>query len=50
MVFAVVLIIVELGWFVGLTKATSAVIDHSQVDLWITPSHVPYPGTGRPLE
>ncbi len=41
-VFAVVLIVVELGLFVGFTVTTSALIDHSGADLWITSKHVPY--------
>src|SRR5918999_1733211 len=41
-VFAVVLIIVQLGLFLGFTTATSTVIDHSGADLWITAPNVPY--------
>jgi putative ABC transport system permease protein len=41
-VFAVVLIVVELGLFVGFTVATSGLIDHSNADLWVTSKHVPY--------
>ena len=48
-VFAVVLIIIELGLFIGFTQTTSALIDHSQVDLWVTSSHVPYLELGVPL-
>lgn len=48
-VFAVVLIIIELGLFVGFIQTTSALIDHSQADLWITSSHVPYLELGVPL-
>ncbi len=48
-VFAVVLIIIELGLFFGFTRTTSALIDHSQVDLWITSNHVPYLELGVPL-
>ena len=48
-VFAVVLIIVELGLFFGFIETTSALIDHSQVDLWVTSSHVPYLELGVPL-
>ncbi len=35
-VFAIVLIIVQLGLFIGFTFTTSAIIDHAPVDLWIT--------------
>lgn len=41
-VFAVVLIVVELGLFLGFTTATSSLIDHSRADLWITAPRVPY--------
>lgn len=48
-VFAVVLIIVELGLFFGFIETTSALIDHSQADLWVTSSHVPYLELGVPM-
>jgi len=41
-VFAVVLIVVELGLFVGFTVTTSSIIDKSQVDFWIVSRHTPY--------
>ena len=41
-VFAVVLIVVQLGLFIGFTKTTSGLIDHSGVDLWVGPRHIPY--------
>jgi putative ABC transport system permease protein len=41
-VFAVVLIVVELGLFVGFTTTTSSLIDQSGADLWVTGAHVPY--------
>lgn len=41
-VFAVVLIVVELGLFVGFTVTTSSIIDKSNVDLWIVSRHTPY--------
>jgi len=41
-VFAVVLIVVEVGLFMGFTTTTSTLIDHSGADLWITSEHVPY--------
>ena len=41
-VFAVVLIVVELGLFVGFTVTTSSIIDKSQVDLWIVSRGTPY--------
>jgi putative ABC transport system permease protein len=41
-VFSVVLIVVQLGLFIGFTTATSNLIDHSRADLWITSKNVPY--------
>ena len=41
-VFSVVLIVVQLGLFIGLTTATSGLIDHSGADFWITSKNVPY--------
>lgn len=41
-VFAVVLITVQTGLFMGFRKATSDIIDHSQSDLWIGAKDVPY--------
>src|SRR5579871_4276489 len=41
-VFSVVLIVVQLGLFLGFTTATSNLIDHSAADLWITSKNVPY--------
>jgi putative ABC transport system permease protein len=48
-VFAVVLIVVELGLFVGFTVTTSNVIDNSGADLWVTSKHVPYIEMGVPF-
>ncbi len=48
-VFAVVLMVVELGLFVGFTKATSSIIDHSRADLWVTSKNVPYIEVGVPF-
>lgn len=41
-VFAVVLIVVELGLFLGFATATSSLIDRSGADLWVTAPNVPY--------
>ncbi len=41
-VFAVVLIVVELGLFVGFTVTTSSIIDKSNVDLWVVSKGTPY--------
>jgi len=41
-VFAVVLIVVQIGLFIGFVTTTSGLIDHSGVDIWIGPKRVPY--------
>jgi putative ABC transport system permease protein len=48
-IFAVVLIVVQLGLFLGFTTATSNLIDHSGADLWITSRNVPYIEQGVPF-
>lgn len=48
-VFAVVLMVVELGLFVGFTVTTSNLIDNSSADLWVTSKHVPYIELGVPF-
>lgn len=48
-VFAVVLIVVELGLFVGFTVTTSNLIDNSTADLWVTSKNVPYIELGVPF-
>ena len=48
-VFAVVLIVVELGLFLGFTTTTANLIDHSGADLWIVASRVPYIEQGVPF-
>ncbi len=48
-VFAVVLIVVEFGLFIGFTTTTSSLIDHSGADLWITSKRVPYIEQGVPF-
>jgi putative ABC transport system permease protein len=41
-VFAVVLIVVQIGLFIGFVTTTSGLIDHSGADIWIGPKRVPY--------
>src|SRR5215470_453184 len=48
-VFAVVLIVVELGLFLGFTTTTSSLIDRSRADLWVAASRVPYIEVGVPF-
>jgi putative ABC transport system permease protein len=48
-VFAVVLIVIELGLFIGFTTTTSGLIDRSGADIWITAPNVPYIEQGVPF-
>src|SRR5215471_4443399 len=48
-VFAVVLIVVQLGLFLGFTTTTSSLIDHSGADLWIMSARVAYIEVGVPF-
>src|SRR5690242_16000093 len=48
-VFALVLVAIQLGLFVGFTRTTSNVIDHSGVDLWVCAKGVPYFDVGSVL-
>lgn len=48
-VFALVLICVEFGLFLGFTTTTSNNIDHSNVDLWVIAHGVKYFDAGRPF-
>jgi putative ABC transport system permease protein len=40
--FAVVLMVVELGLFIGFSTTTTGLIDHSGADLWVASEHIPY--------
>ncbi len=46
-VFALVLIIIQFGLFLGFTTTTSNNIDHSNADLWVVFHGVGYLDTGR---
>src|SRR5262245_29320961 len=48
-VFAVVLIVVQFGLFLGFATTTSGVVDHSQADLWVMSARVPYIEVGVPF-
>jgi putative ABC transport system permease protein len=48
-VFSVVLAAVQLGLFVGFTRATSDIITHSNADLWIKSAGVPNVENGVPF-
>ncbi len=48
-VFAVVLMVVQLGLFVGFTITTSGIIDHSGADIWVASHNTPYIEQGTPM-
>src|SRR5215831_4971914 len=48
-VFALVLVAVQLGLFLGFTRTTSNIIDHSRVDIWVCSKGVPYFDVGSVL-
>ena len=48
-VFAVVLIIVQMGLFFGFTSTTASLIDNSGADLWIGSAGIPYLEQSRPF-
>jgi len=48
-VFALVLIVVQFGLFLGFTSTTSNNIDHSGVDAWVVSHGVQYFDTGKPF-
>jgi putative ABC transport system permease protein len=48
-VFALVLVAVQLGLFLGFTQTTSNIIDHSKADVWICSKAIPYFDVGSPL-
>lgn len=47
--FALVLVAIQLGLFLGFTQTTSNIIDHSGADLWICSKGVPYFDVGSIL-
>lgn len=48
-VFSVVLSSIQLGLFVGFTRATADIINHSQADIWIKSAGVPNVENGVPF-
>src|SRR5260370_37564000 len=47
--FAIVLMLIQLGLFIGFTETTSSIIDHSHADLWICARAEQYFEEGFPL-
>lgn len=47
--FAVVLMVIQLGLFLGFSRATTDLIDHSGADLWVASRHIPYIEQGVPF-
>src|SRR5579883_1690841 len=48
-VFAVVLVAVQVGLFIGFNTSISNVIDNSGADLWVVSKGVPYIESGMPF-
>jgi putative ABC transport system permease protein len=48
-VFAVMLIVIEMALFFGFTRSTSSMIDNSEADFWISSANVPYVEVGVPF-
>jgi putative ABC transport system permease protein len=48
-VFALVLVAIQLGLFLGFTRTTTNIIDHSGVDLWVCGKGTPYFDVGSIL-
>jgi len=48
-VFAVVLIVVQLGLYLGFSRTTTALVDNSRADLWVVSKNVPYIEQGIPF-
>jgi putative ABC transport system permease protein len=48
-VFALVLIVVQVGLFLGFTTTTSNNVDHSNADVWVVSRGVKYFDTGKPF-
>ena len=48
-VFALVLVAVQIGLLIGFTRTTSNIIDHSGVDLWVCSKGIPYFDVGSIL-
>ena len=48
-VFAVVLITVQVGMFLGFATTTSGLIDHSGADIWVAAKNVPYIDQASPF-
>ncbi len=47
--FAVVLILLQGGLFLGFATTTTSLVENSGVDLWVTSKHVPYVELGAPF-
>ena len=48
-IFAVVLVAVQTGLFLGFTTTTTNVIDNSRADFWVTSRNVDYIEAGAPF-
>jgi putative ABC transport system permease protein len=48
-VFALILIVVQFGLFLGFLETSANVVDYSGVDLWITATGIPHANGGSPI-
>lgn len=48
-VFALILIVVQFGLFLGFLETSANVVDHSGVDFWITATGIPHVNGGSPI-
>src|SRR5580658_7666857 len=48
-VFAVMLIVIEMALFFGFTRSTSSMINKSEADFWVSSANVPYVEVGVPF-
>lgn len=48
-VFALILIVVQFGLFLGFLETSANIVDHSGVDLWITSPGIPHINGGSPI-
>jgi putative ABC transport system permease protein len=48
-VFALILIVVQFGLFLGFLETSANVVEHSGVDLWITATGIPHANGGAPI-
>lgn len=48
-VFALVLIVVQLGMFLGFLETSANIVEHTKADLWLSAPGIPHVNAGRPI-